>query len=70
MRRDRWRTSEVDGAKNPRLWSGSVLVRGAPYAVTVTAQRRADVGRALDRRAQMRPLEELRVAAPDPSAQG
>ena len=70
VRRDRWRTSEVDGAKNPRLWSGSVLVRGAPYAVTVTAQRRADVGRALDRRVQMRPLEELRVAAPDSSAQG
>ncbi len=70
VRRDRWRASQVKGSKNPRLWSGSVLVRGAPYAVTVAAQRRADVGRALDRRVQMRPVEELRLAAPDSSAQG
>lgn len=68
VRRDRWRTSQVKKSKNPRLWSGSVLVRGAPYAVTVTAQRRADVARALDRRVQMRPLEELRLTAPDSSA--
>ncbi len=69
VRRDRWRASPVKGAKKPALWSGSFLVNGAPYAVTVTAQRRADVGRALDRRVSVRPLDELRLAAPeDPDA--
>ena len=65
VRRQRWRVSQVDGSSDPRLFSGSILLRGAPYAVTVTARRRADVGRALDRRVEVRPLDELRLADPD-----
>lgn len=72
VRRERWRASRLESGPDEGRWGGSFLLRGAPYAVTVVAQRRPDVGRALDRRVSVRPLDELRLAAPesDPSGEG
>lgn len=59
--RERWAATRVAGS-DPQLFSGSILLRGAPYAVTVTAPRRADVRRALDRVIEVRPVEGLRLS--------
>lgn len=45
-------------------WSGSLLLREGPYAVTVLAELRSDAARALERRVVVRPPEEWRADAP------
>lgn len=62
---ERWATTPLAGSMNPRLFAGSILLSGAPYAVTVTAENRADVDRALDTLVQVRPVDRLRLADPE-----
>ncbi|ANH37775.1 hypothetical protein I601_1336 [Nocardioides dokdonensis FR1436] len=64
-RRERWATARLTGSEGAREFAGSILLSGAPYAVTVTAQNRADVGRALDTLVQVRPVDRLRLADPE-----
>jgi hypothetical protein len=42
-------------------WTASLLLKDGPYAATVVADLRSDASKALERRVQVRPSEELRV---------
>lgn len=53
-----WRPSQAPGGP----WTASLLLRDAPFAVTVSATSRADAARALERRVRVRPPDERRVS--------